>query len=150
MPSFLSSRIVFLDWLRGLAAIIMLQGHVFHAFVQPSERNNPPYIFSQFFGGQAAAIFLFLTGVTYGLGMNRREYMSPGRRVLAALKRARYLFLLAFLFRLQTFAFSWPYGSWGDLLRVDVLNLMGATATVLAISALFLGLQRVQFAAGAG
>ena len=55
------SRIEFLDLLRGLAAVIMLQGHTFHALLRPEERGNPPFIFSQFFGGQAAAIFLFLS-----------------------------------------------------------------------------------------
>lgn len=144
------SRIVFLDWLRGLAAIVMLQGHTFHAFLRPEERNDPPFVFSQFFGGQAAAIFLFLTGVTYALGMNRREYLPPFERVVAALRRAGYLFLLAMLFRLQTWSFSWPHSRWTDLLKVDVLNAMGATAALLAALALCEGLQRVRLAAAAG
>jgi uncharacterized membrane protein len=145
-----SSRIAFLDWLRGLAAIVMLQGHTFHAFLRPEERNDAPFIFSQFFGGQAAAIFLFLTGVTYGLGMNRREYLPPLQRVSAALRRAGYLFLLAILFRLQTWSFSQPYSPWTDLLKVDVLNSMGATAALLALLALSEGLRRVRLAAAAG
>jgi uncharacterized membrane protein len=145
-----TSRIKFLDWLRGLAAIIMLQGHTFHSFLRPEDRNHPAFIFSQFFGGQAAAIFLLLTGVTYGLGMNRREHLSPWRRVTAALKRARYLFLLAFLFRIQTWAFAWPHSSWKDLLKVDVLNTMGATAVLLAVVALVHGMDRARLAAGAG
>ena len=145
-----SSRIKFLDWLRGLAAVIMLQGHTFDALLRPEERNDPPFIFSQFFGGQAAAIFLFLTGVTYGLGMNRREQLTPRKRVTAALRRARYLFTLAILFRAQTWSFSWPHSNWWDLLKVDVLNTMGATAVLLAVLALWKGLDRVRMAAGAG
>jgi len=144
------SRIVFLDWLRGLAAVIMLQGHTFHALLQPGDREHPVFIFSQFFGGQAAAIFLFLTGVTYGLGMSRRDHLPPGQRILAALRRARYLFLLAILFRLQTWSFSWPYSPWTDLLRVDVLNAMGATAALLSVLALASGLHRARWAALAG
>src|SRR5258708_10179745 len=96
-----ASRIKFLDWLRGLAAVIMLQGHTFHSLLRPEDRDGAPFIFSQFFGGQAAAVFLFLTGVTFGLGINRRERLSPARRVVGALRRAQYLFLLAFLLRLQ-------------------------------------------------
>src|SRR5579863_5055271 len=105
----------------------MIQGHTFDAFVRPDSRNHPLFIFSQFIGGEAAAVFLLLTGVTYGLGMNRRENMSPWERVKAALQRARYLFLLAVLFRVQAFVFAYPRSSWTDLLKVDVLNLMGAT-----------------------
>ena len=145
-----AQRIKFLDWLRGLAAVIMLQGHTFHALLRPEDREGAPFIFSQFFGGQAAAVFLFLTGVTFGLGMNRREELKPWHRVIAALARARYLFLLAFLFRLQTFAFSWPHSRWTDLMKVDVLNAMGATAGLLALSALASGISRVRAAAAAG
>ena len=150
MQSSRSSRIVFIDWMRGLAAVIMLQGHTFDAFMRPEERSNPPFIFSQFFGGEAAAIFLFLTGITYGMGMNRREFLAPWQRVLAALRRARYLFLLAVLFRLQTWSFSYPRSRWADLLKVDILNAMGATAALLCLLALFNGIDRVRWAVLAG
>ncbi|MEQ1885544.1 MAG: heparan-alpha-glucosaminide N-acetyltransferase domain-containing protein [Bryobacteraceae bacterium] len=142
-----SQRVVFLDWMRGVAAIIMLQGHTFDAFASPETRQGSAYIFSQFFGGEAAAIFLLLTGVTYGLGMNRRQHLPPAQRVIAALKRARYLFLLAFLFRLQSWLFSMPYADWHNLLKVDVLNLMGAMAALLSFLALFEGVRRVRWAA---
>ena len=138
------SRIVFLDWLRGLAAVIMLQGHTFHSFLRPEDRNEPLYIFSQFFGGQAAAIFLFLTGVTYGLGMSRREHLSPWGRVTAAWRRAGYLLFLAAAFRLSTWILAWGHSPASDLLRVDVLNLMGATAGLLAVLALFQGASRTR------
>ena len=145
-----SQRVVFLDWMRGVAAIIMLQGHTFDAFASPEARQGAAYIFSQFFGGEAAAIFLLLTGVTYGLGMNRRQHLPPLQRVLAALKRARYLFLLAVLFRLQSWIFSMPDSNWHSLLKVDVLNLMGAMAALISFLALFSGVQRVRWAAFTG
>ena len=144
------NRILFLDWLRGLAAIVMLQGHTFHSFLREDLRGEPAYIFSQFFGGQAAAIFLFLTGITFGLGMNRREELPAWQRIIGALRRARYLFLLAIAFRLQMWLFAWPKQPWTDLLRVDVLNLMGATAAVLSVTALAQGMQRVRWAVLAG
>jgi uncharacterized membrane protein len=141
---------VFLDWLRGLAAIIMIQGHTFDAFTRPESRNGALFVFSQFFGGEAAAIFLLLTGVTYALGMNRREDLPPWKRVAAALRRARYLFLLAVIFRLQNWAFDYPRSHASDLLKVDILNLMGATALLLAVLALASGMQRVRWALVAG
>ena len=49
-----SNRVVFLDWMRGVAAIIMLQGHTFDAFANAEARNGSAFIFSQFFGGGAA------------------------------------------------------------------------------------------------
>jgi len=45
---------------------------------------------------------------------------------------------------------AWPQQPWNELLRVDVLNLMGATAAVLSATALARGMRRVRWAAGAG
>ena len=63
----------FLDWMRGVAATIMLQGHTFHSFTRTDLRDQGPYVLSQFFGGIGPAIFLFLTGITYGFMMQRGE-----------------------------------------------------------------------------
>ena len=82
--------------------------------------------------------------------MNRREHMPPGARVLQALKRARFLFILAILFRLQGWIFAWGTSPWTDLLKVDILNVMGATAALLAFLALFSGIDRVRWAVMAG
>ncbi|MCU1338997.1 MAG: hypothetical protein JWO19_4578 [Bryobacterales bacterium] len=144
------SRIVFLDWLRGLAAIVMLQGHTFDSFLRPEMREHPAFIFSQFFGGQAAAIFLFLTGLTLGLGMNRREDLPAWQRITGTLRRARFLFLLAIAFRLQMWIFAGPNQPWTGLLHVDVLNVMGATAALLSVAALARGMRRVRWAVLAG
>ncbi len=145
-----SKRIVFLDWMRGLAAIVMLQGHTFDSFLRPELREHPAFIFSQFFGGEAAAIFLFLTGITFGLGMNKREDLPAWKRITGALRRARYLFLLAMAFRFQLWVFALPNQPWTDLLRVDVLNVMGATAAMLSLIALAKGMRRVRWAVVAG
>jgi hypothetical protein len=128
--------LVFLDWLRGIAVLIILQGHTFHSFIRPEQRIHGFYLYSQFIGGQAAAVFLFLTGITFGLGVAKRADLAPPARLRAALRRARYLFVLAILFRLQMWLFSAGKSPWTDLLRVDVLNLMGATAALLSVIAL--------------
>ncbi len=145
-----SNRVVFLDWLRGLAAIIMIQGHAFDAFTRLDARNSGFFIYSQFVGGEAAAIFLLLTGVTYAIGMNRREELPPWKRVTTALHRARYLFLLAVIFRLQNWIFDYPRSHAADLLKVDILNLMGAAAALLSLLALGKGMNRVRWAFFAG
>src|SRR5579885_3386037 len=98
-----SYRLAYLDWVRGLGALIMLQGHVFHSFLRNDLRGGGPYILSQFVGGMPPAIFLFLTGVTLAFLMDsaERKGMRPARRVFAAFRRSGYLFFLAFAFRLE-------------------------------------------------
>src|SRR5665213_4479325 len=150
MPPTSKPRVIFIDWMRGIAALIMLQGHTFDAFLRPADRTGAWFTYSQFLGGEAAAIFLFLTGATYGMGMNRREHMPPGARVVQALKRARFLFILALLFRLQGWIFAAGSSPWTDLFKVDILNVMGATAALISLLALLNGIDRIRWALLAG
>jgi uncharacterized membrane protein len=147
-----SARMPFLDWMRGLAATIMLQGHVFHAFARPELRESGPYVLSQFVGGIAPAIFLFLTGVTLAFLMHGQERKGVGRtdRVVTALRRAAYLGLLAFAFRTQLYLFGLPHSSLGDLLRVDILNCMAVGIVTLAGLAVFTTRQRAHAGVIAG
>jgi uncharacterized membrane protein len=145
-------RLPFLDWMRGVAAVIMLQGHTFHSFATPQARNEGPYNLSQFFGGIGPAIFLLLTGVTYAFIMagGERKGLSTWTKWTGALRRARYLFILAFLFRFQMWAFAFGQSSWTDLLKVDVLNCMGLTMLLLSPLALLTLSQRALWSAAAG
>ena len=119
-------RLGFLDWTRGLAVLIMLQGHVFHSFSRNDLRKDGPYVLSQFLGGIGPAVFLFLTGITLAFLIDRRERqgMGPMARWGAALRRALYLWMLAFLFRAQLWLFgpvldSGPGEDWRDSGRRD-------------------------------
>ncbi len=129
----------------------MLQGHTFHSFTRPDLREHGFYLYSQFFGGEAAAVFLFVTGITYGLGMGKRSSLPPMERIFAALKRARYLFLIGVAFRVQLWLFGIPNSRLSDLLIVDILNLMGAAAALLAFVAIFADpMRRIRMATLAG
>lgn len=144
-----ASRLSFLDWTRGLAAVIMLQGHVFHSFARTDLRNQDTFILSQFIGGMPPAIFLFLTGVTLAFLMdsNEKQGKSGWQRILSSLYRARYLFLLAVLFRLQLWLFAFPQSEWHSLFRVDILNAMGLAIAVMSVMAIFTTLERVRLCA---
>src|ERR1039458_4446399 len=85
-----SSRLQYLDWVRGLGAVIMLHGHVWDSFLRDDLRSGGPYILSQFLGGMPPAIFLFLTGVTLAFLMDssERKGMAPAARVWTAYRRA--------------------------------------------------------------
>ena len=68
-----SSRLAFLDWMRGAAAVMMLNGHVFDSFARTADREAPAFRLTQFIGGMPPAIFLFLVGVTLAFLMESRE-----------------------------------------------------------------------------
>src|SRR5436190_20227733 len=103
-------RYPYLDWLRGLAILIMIQCHAFNSFTRMDLRDGGPYVLSQFVGGMAAPLFLFMAGMTTGFQMEslaQRE-TSPRRRWLTALKRGGYILGIAFTFRFTNWLFSVP------------------------------------------
>ncbi len=142
-----ANRLGFLDWTRGLAALVMLQGHVFHSFMAKDLRESSPFILSQFIGGMPPAFFLFLTGVTLAFLMDSLGKKVEGgwARWKAALARARFLLVVAVLFRVQLWLFAWPYSPVSDLFKVDVLNCMGVMVALLSFLVFFETRQRVVY-----
>src|SRR5579859_1278102 len=147
-----TSRLQFLDWVRGFAAVIMLQGHTYHSLLRQDLRTSSTFILSDFLGGMPSAVFLFLTGVTLAFLMDSRERQgaSAAQRVMASLRRSGYILGLAFLVRLQLWIFAWPGSAWTDLLRVDVLNCMGVALAALSPMAVFRTVERVRLCAIVG
>ncbi|HXA48952.1 MAG TPA: acyltransferase family protein [Candidatus Acidoferrum sp.] len=146
-----ANRLEYLDWVRGLGALIMLNGHVWHSYLKPELKTSGIYQFTQFVGGMPPALFLFLTGVTLAFLMDstERRGLSTGARVFEALKRSRYLFLLAFAFRLQLWIFGLP-AAWEGLFKVDVLNCMGFSIAIFAVMAAFRRVERIRLCAVLG
>jgi uncharacterized membrane protein len=141
-----AGRLGFIDWTRGLAAVIMIQGHVFDSFTRTDLRPKSAFVLSQFLGGMPPAIFLFLTGITFAFLMDSQERKLVGGwpKIVGALKRARYLFLIAFLFRIQLYVTGFPTSPAGDLLKVDILNCMGLAMLLLSPMAVFTTKERIR------
>jgi uncharacterized membrane protein len=138
--------------MRGLAVLVMIQCHTFNSFTRLDLRDGGPYIMTQFIGGMAAPLFLFMAGMTTGFQMDSLERREPDRlrRWLVALKRAGYILAIAFTFRFTNWFFAWPWGDWHEMLRVDILNCMGVAMLAMASAALFTGESRIRFAVLAG
>ncbi|MFN0106460.1 MAG: heparan-alpha-glucosaminide N-acetyltransferase domain-containing protein [Bryobacteraceae bacterium] len=145
-PTTRSERLGFIDWTRGAATLVMLQGHVWESFTHKDLRDTGVYMMSQFPGGVAPAVFLFLSGVTLAFLIDSRQQKGADARgrFWAAMRRAGFLGGLAILFRLQLWSFYWPNSPWKDLLRVDILNCMAAACVMLAPVAAFGRLGRVR------
>jgi uncharacterized membrane protein len=147
-----SQRLAFLDWTRGFAALIMLQGHTFHSFTHKDLRGDGAYVLSQFIGGITANVFLFLTGVTLAFLMDSsmKKGLGARQRITLVLKRAGFLLGIAYLFRLQMWAFAAGKSPWTDLFKVDILNSMALGIAFLAPLALFTTRERIRFGAITG
>jgi len=145
-------RFPFLDWMRGLAVVIMIQCHTFNSFTRTDLWNGGPYVLSQFVGGMAAPLFLFMAGMTLAFQMDSLERREPAplRRWLIALRRAGYILGIAFAFRLTNFLVSLPHADPHELAKVDILNCMGVGMAALSVAAMFDGKGRARFALAAG
>jgi uncharacterized membrane protein len=126
------ARKVYLDWLRGVAVVIMVMAHVTDAWTRPEDRDRTLYMYTVFVAGMAAPLFLFLAGLTLSMAASARA-STAGHAAAAATARWRGLqiFALAFLFRLQSQLLGW--GALSNFLKVDILNVMGVTMTAAAI-----------------
>src|SRR3977135_42941 len=110
--------------MRGLAVVLMLQGHLFDGWVRPQDRTGEWFWLSQFLGGFPAPIFLFLVGVSLALVLDRMRAKgaSPAELALKVVRRGGWILLLAYAFRLEQFLVWSPASQWTDLLKVDTLN----------------------------
>jgi uncharacterized membrane protein len=129
-----SLRRGYLDWLRGVSVLIMIEAHTLDAWTRLDARHNSTYGWAMIVGGFAAPAFLFLAGIALALAAGSRLRRGKTSQEVAALARRRALqiFGLAFLFRLQSWAISG-----GDpaqaLLKVDILNIMGLSMLAAAL-----------------
>src|SRR5437660_4640101 len=98
--------------MRGLAIVLMIQCHTFNSFARMDLRDSGPYVLSQFVGGMAAPLFLFMAGMTMAFQMDslERREANPWCRWLIALRRAGYILVIAFLFRFTNWFLSFPHG----------------------------------------
>lgn len=125
----------YLDWLRGLAVLIMFEAHILDSWTRVEDRGSSLYGWSMILGGFGAPLFLFLAGVSVALsaGSKLRRGLDRHAASSAVVKRGLQIFGLAFLFRVQAMVVSW--GPWRSLLKVDILNIMGPA--IMAAAALW-------------
>jgi len=122
-----------LDWLRGLAVLVMIEAHVVDAWTQPADRAGRVFGDALILGGFGAPMFLFLAGIAIVLAASGRVRRGASVAEAAAASRARgwQIFGLAFLFRAQAWVlgFGAPIAS---VLKVDILNVMGPAMAAAA------------------
>jgi len=126
----------------------MIQCHVFNSFARMDVRDGGPYVFSQFVGGMAAPLFLFMAGMTLAFQMEGLERREPTRRRrwVSSLRRAGYILAIAYAFRFTNWAASLPKAPLDELTKVDILNCMGVAMMVFSFAAVFGAAGRVRFA----
>jgi uncharacterized membrane protein len=128
-------RHAYLDWVRGVAVLIMIEAHVLDAWTHTADRTRPLFGYAMILGGFGAPLFLFLAGLAAVLSAEskRRKSGEFAASWRAVQQRGWQVFGLAFLFRLQSYILSGGNGLLG-LLKVDILNVMGPAIAMTGLT----------------
>ena len=135
MPPLAKQRLTHIDWRRGLACLLIFQTHCYDSWLSPAARQGSFLRWSQLGGTLPAPLFLFLAGVAVALVIDRklRREVPPGRIARETIRRGAEILGLGLLFRVQEFILGQPWAPWTDLLRVDILNIIGLSIVLIGI-----------------
>jgi uncharacterized membrane protein len=111
----------------------MFQTHCYDSWLGGAARDTAFFRWTRLGGTFPAPAFLFLAGIAVALVADRamQRGVSPEQAARATVRRGAQVFILALLFRLQEFLLGQPRAPWTDLLRVDVLNVIGLSLVLL-------------------
>jgi uncharacterized membrane protein len=125
-------RRTYLDVLRGVAVLVMIEAHVIDSWTRVADRKTRAFGESLILGGFGAPLFLFLAGVAVAMsaGAKARRTGDTAAAVRAVQRRGLEILVLAFLFRFQSFVLSHS-PAWA-MLKVDILNIMGPSIVLAA------------------
>ena len=136
-------RIAFLDWVRGFACVLMFQTHGYDSWLSESARRTHFFQLSQLGGTLPAPLFLFASGISLALVMGRalQKGVTPGHAGRTAILRGAEILGFGLLFRAQEFLLGQPGAPWTDLLRVDILNVIGVAIMLMGLMCWVAGLR---------
>jgi uncharacterized membrane protein len=129
------SRLAYIDWMRGLACILMFQTHCYDSWLSPAARQSKFFMYSQLGGTFPAPLFLFLAGISFALVTEKllRKNLLPSQIARTTIRRGAEIFAFGLLFRLQEYLIAWGWAPASDLLRADVLNTIGVSMMLMGV-----------------
>src|SRR5258708_8343423 len=108
-PQPASKRLAYIDWMRGLACVLMFQTHCYNSWLSPEARKSSLYLWSQLGGTLPAPLFIFLSAISFALVTERLREKGASRSPIprkTILPHAQ-IFSLSILFPLQDLALSY-------------------------------------------
>jgi uncharacterized membrane protein len=129
-----AGRIDAVDWLRGLAVVLMIETHLYGYWTSPAARATRLFQDTRWWGGFPFRMFLLMAGVAMGIKFEAQIARGVERSVMVrgGVKRGFEVLLLGYLFRVQEYVLSF-FWDWHDVLRVDILNCLGASMMLAAV-----------------
>jgi len=129
------ARLAYIDWMRGLACLLMFQTHCYDAWLGGPARQSRFFMYSQLLGTFPAPLFLFLAGISFALVTDKllQKNLTPSQIARSTIRRGAEIFAFGLLFRVQEYLISWGWAPKSDLLRVDILNTIGLSMMLMGV-----------------
>ena len=129
------TRLGYIDWIRGLACLLMFQTHCYDSWLGGSARQSRFFMYSQLGGTFPAPLFLFVAGISFALVTERlrQKNLPSGQIARTTILRGAEILGFGLLFRVQEFVISWGWAPTSDLLRVDILNTIGVSMMLMGL-----------------
>ncbi|HEY6952868.1 MAG TPA: acyltransferase family protein [Bacteroidota bacterium] len=137
----MKGRLVFVDLLRGWATIVMIEVHVFNAFIVPSLKETNWYNLLNYINGLVAPTFIFVAGFVFVYVSERKieDFRSYGRLFWRQIYRIAQIWIIGYLLHLPFFSWSRmlhesSQEDWLKFYQSDVLNCIAAGLLFLFIA----------------
>lgn len=128
-------RLAYIDWMRGLACVLMFQTHCYDSWLGGPAHQGRFFMYSQLGGTFPAPLFLFLAGISFALVTGRllQKGLTANQIARFTIRRGAEILGFGLLFRLQEYVIAWGWAPKSDLLRVDILNTIGASMMLMGV-----------------
>jgi uncharacterized membrane protein len=128
-------RLAYIDWMRGLACLLMFEAHAYDSWLQPAAKQTDFYMYAQLLGGLPAPLFLFLAGISFVLVTDKLQRKGATANQIAArtIRRGAEIWGLGLLFHLQEYLLNWRWSPWTDVWLVDILNVIGVAMMLMGV-----------------
>ena len=73
----------YLDWVRGLAVLVMIQAHILDSWTRPDARESWQFAWANIVAGFGAPLFLFLAGASVALSAGSKWRVGGVREIAA-------------------------------------------------------------------
>ncbi len=130
-------RIVFIDALRGLAVVVMIETHTLNALLSPDLRRGTFYTALTYLNGLVAPAFLFCAGLGFAIFLERKNDGIVGLGPAFRSYLGKCLFIVGLGYSLHVPHFSLREmtaagpDAWAALLQVDILQVIGVALIAL-------------------
>lgn len=133
-------RVIFIDLMRAIAVLQMVQGHTVHVLLAQNLKTEelPVYAAWYFLRGMTAPIFMFTAGAVFTyLFRSVKKPFSQNYRVKKGLRRAALLLFIGYMLRYPSWTFvdfsQVSPESWRSFFIVDVLHLIGFSLLLILL-----------------